>query len=134
MGKKHDRPAEGQEVPKVDDFAKLGKEIREFAREDSLDSFKMPFFLWESYLRFLNAQLKLGQNFQQDYIRTAMEFLDRFPSWNGGSKATNSNFESFVAFQKEYVDLVTDISKRFMKGTLEGMQKNFIWFSDFVVL
>ena len=134
MVKKHDRPVEGKEVPKMEDFTKLGKKTREFARDGYLDSFKMPFSLWESYLRFLNAQLKLGQNFQQDCIRAATEFLDRFPSWNGDSKAMNGNFESFVAFQREYVDLVTDISKRFMKETLEGMQKNLIWFSDFGVL
>jgi len=87
MVKKHDRPVEGQEVPKVEDFTKLRKGTREFAREGYLDSFKMPFSLWEGYLRFLNAQIKLGQNFQQDYIRAAIEFLNRFPSWNGNSKS-----------------------------------------------
>lgn len=134
MGKQYERPVEGKEVPKVEDFTKLGKETGEFAREGYLDSFKMSFSLWEGYLRFLNAQVKLGQNFQQDYIRAAIEFLDRFPSWNGNSKDTNGNFESFVTFQREYVALVTSISNRLMKGTLEGMQKNLIWFSDFVVL
>lgn len=134
MYKKNNRPVERQEVPKMEDLAKLRKGTREFAREGYLDSFKMPFYLWEGYLRFLNAQLRLSQNFQQECMRAATEFLDRFPSWNGDSKTTNRNFESFVAFQKEYVDLVTDISKRLMKGTLEGVQKNFIWFSDFGVL
>jgi hypothetical protein len=134
MDKKHDRPVEGQEVPKMEDFIKSGKETREFARDGYLDSFKMPFSLWEGYLKFLNAQIKLGQNFQQDCVRAATQFLDRFPSWNGNSKAMNGNFESFAAFHKEYVDLVTDISKRLMKGTLEGMQKNFIWVSDFGVV
>jgi len=134
MGKKHNRPVEGKEIPKAEDFTKLRNGTREFAREGYLDSFKMPFSLWEGYLKFLNAQLKLGQNFQQDCIRAATEFLDRFPSWNGDSKSMNGNYESFAAFHKEYVDLVTDISKRLMKETLEGMQKNFIWFSDFGVL
>lgn len=134
MYKKNNRPVERQEVPKMEDLAKLRKGTREVAREGYLDSFKMPFYLWEGYLKFLNAQLRLSQNFQQECIRAATEFLDRFPSWNGNSKTTNSNFESFVAFQREYVDLVTDISKRLMKGTLEGVQKNFIWFNDFGVL
>lgn len=63
MYKKNNRPVERQEVPKMEDLAKLRKGTREVAREGYLDSFKMPFYLWEGYLKFLNAQLRLSQNF-----------------------------------------------------------------------
>jgi hypothetical protein len=53
MDKKHDRAVEGQEVSKMEDFIKSGKETGEFARDAYLDSFKMPFSLWEGSIKKL---------------------------------------------------------------------------------
>jgi hypothetical protein len=124
MSEKREKLAERQFLSKAGGVSKLGVDIREFITGGYLNSFKIPFSIWEGHLMVLNDQVKQWRNFQQDYIRAVIEFYDRFPSWNKDSKDIKSNFESFVAFQREYVDLVTSLSERFTKETLEAIQKN----------
>lgn len=124
MSEKREKLAERQELLKVEGFSKLGMNIREFMRGGYLNSFKIPFSIWEEHLMVLNDQVKQWQNFQQDYIRAVIEFYDRFPSPNKDSKDMKSNFEHFVDFQKEYVELITSLSEKFTKETLEGIQRN----------
>lgn len=124
MSEKREKLIERRELPKAGNFSKLGVDIREFITGGYLNSFKIPFSIWDGHLMVLNDQVKQWRNFQQDYIRAVIEFHDKFPSPNKDSKGIESNFEHFVAFQKKYVDLVTSLSERFTKGTLEGIQRN----------
>ncbi|HLE24515.1 MAG TPA: hypothetical protein VI935_02560 [Thermodesulfobacteriota bacterium] len=113
-----------KEAPTGEDCTNVVKENTGLVREKYLNGFKLPLSLWEENLKVLGTQVEQWHKFQEDYINAVIEFYEKFPSWNGDSKATNSHFEYFTAFQKNYVSLVIGASDRFMKQTLNIIQKN----------
>ena len=113
-----------KEARKVEDYTNVVKETTGFVRESYLNSFKLPLSLWEENIKVLGTEVERWRNFQQDYINAVIEFYERLPGWNENPTATIGHFEHLVAFQKNYVSLVIGASDRFMKETINIVQKN----------
>jgi hypothetical protein len=112
-----------KEAPKaIDDF--VIDETTGFIRENYIKSFKLPIYLWEENLKFLNAQIEQWLSLQQDYIDAVIEFYDKFPGWNENSKHTNSYFKYPLALLKSYIDSVRSTLDDFTKKNPDLIQKN----------
>jgi hypothetical protein len=98
--------------------------------ENYLNSVKRCLSVLEGNLEAFNIQVGQLLNLQQDYISTGLVFYNNSPTatlWNGNPMALNSKVggivDSILDFQKDYVNLVANLSDNVITETLKITQK-----------
>lgn len=100
------------------------------ASENYLKGVKLSLSILEENLKAFNLQVEQLHKLQKDYINTGLAFYNNSPIatlWNGNPRALNSKVggivDSILDFQKDYVDLVANLSDNVITETLKITQR-----------
>ena len=109
------------------DFIDFFKSLNELARENYDLGIKTAMALWDESLKFANAQLDHFFNIQREYTDRVKANVQRFPNeaaifWN--NSYLNGNYDRITSAQRDYVNIVRQISEKFTKEALSLSQKS----------
>jgi len=107
---------------KVEDFSEIVKGLSGLVKDNYLSGLEFTLSLWEENQKFVNAQIEQFFKVQKGYtdqLQSAFEKLPKeFPNFY-----SNGNLERLTSAQREYVNLVRNVSDKLTKDLLNLTHK-----------
>jgi hypothetical protein len=114
---------------KVNDFTEAFHRLTGLVRENYLLRLEFGLSFLEESQKLADAQVEQFLATQKDYAEQAKATFERFPReaasfWNDSYlKSLNGNFDRLSGIQRDYINLVRNISEKFAKDTVRLTQK-----------
>jgi membrane-associated HD superfamily phosphohydrolase len=107
---------------KVEDFNEFFKGVTGLVKENYLSSINVALSLWEENQKLVNAQVEQFFTVQKEYTEQIKSAFEKYSKEVPGVHL-NGNLDRITSAQREYINLVKNVSDKVTKDWLSLTQK-----------